>query len=1193
MKKVLSLLLVVLMVFSSMATLAYAVPANDCYTLNNNGSYFYFNKSVNATDSTYTFDMSMAANSEGSPSFSINSNITITPSSITAGGTATSFDWGALEVTHWRKVIVSFTSAGCSVAVDGETVHTASGVAGRSDGVYFIGFPGDFYIDNFVVTSAGTQVAAIDFSSSSSAIHSDSNGSKTTVPAGSYYDYEEVVLPDNVVYVFDSEADCAALTVGSEETILIGDLTGDGIINARDILKMKRVTIHGEAVDTRKADFNEDGLVNGKDSLMMKRTVSGLLQAVTKVFGSAEAVPYDAAQKSAKLTASETAINGVEATLTLDAIDASSYPYAVITYMTPNSEAEKNSSAAVESAVGAYGNLVSYELNTDGKYHSEIVDLSEISTWNGDQLTFKFFTAANEGDTLYLDSIVFTATKSRANSVMMEREAAKKGFAIQDAPELTGLGYYEDGNYVVPFDSEERVSYVSNSNNSTVSFNENEGVLKATATAGADPSVYVDLSAEGISANSFKYIVYTYKIPSSIQREGPSANMYYVCGGIDVPTGGYECELFNSRKGEIYFSQIIDLSAKSNWSGAIKGIRIDYFSDCFAGDYAFIDSLVFCNSLSAAKTASNERLKIRNGAMDPNSIDTAAIWNTYRTYYMNMNGYEFIAGSASSPTMYFKFNSDKNKFSARSLGDRFARAITEATGYEVTCEIYNGYEKLVENWSNTNPSANVFYTLWYNDDAYIINIPTVIYKDASYTDVLDRKDTDVDPVKYNYTTSWDSAEVVVSTASPLAKTNATIGTHSNHELRIVKTPYGTFAVYPVKENGDFGTEMNGATFEVYRIYDDGTYKVIGSYGMTNHTVKPQIVYGNGLVYILCGDDQGDSSYCSLFTGYFDPSKPNADGSYNITAGRTERDYAGGKTPGGYGYSDPVLDEKNNKIYYIFNSGRDELGYYIAWFIYDMKTHQWETKGYNTNIASDYRHCYNFAYPDGNGGFYFVGGRACLLECVGLKGIVYNVNYAWDRVSLFHIPNVRSGNYKQIIVHDGDYSQMDRELYPCVNNNNNGDFFISSKGYLHILTTESFHGRDQHDDKYSHQWHSVYKIDEAGGTPKFLYQEPISYGDNTVSYAQRMVESSDGTLYIIAMPTYASPRVEVWKLTDELGKEKELVASEIFSGAGSYMHTSHLITSNRGGSVNDDVVSCMFGAETSSGKRYYYYTIELK
>jgi len=1191
-KKFISLLLVTVMLLAAVSVPVAAAPDASCYMLDTNGSYVFFVKNLNPTNSSVTFDLSMCENAEGYPSLSVNSALTISPTSISGGGATSVLDWGEVENTHWKKIEVAFTSAGCTVYVNNESVHFADGVAGRSDGLYLIGFPGDFYIDNVKLVSDGSVVAESDFSVNANFLNSDSSGAYSTVPSGSYYDFEEVQVADNAEFIFDSAEDCEVLTIGSEEVILVGDLNLDGDITTKDSMKLKKANSNFEVFDVRLADFDYNGAINAKDSLMLRQTLNGSRDFVYKTYGSSAPAEFEATQQSAKLTVSETTAEGVDATLNMEAINAEEYKYAVITYMTPDSSEISNSDAACQSAFGAYGNLITYDLTTDGKYHSQIVDLTTITTWTGDVATLRYFTAANAGDTIYIDSIVLTATMNRAVSVQNERENAKKGMSITDAPEPTGLGYYQDGNYIVPFDSEERVSYVSNSNNSRVTFDEKEGTLKATATAGADPSVYVDLSEEGISANTYKYVVYTYKVPATIQREGPSSNMYYVCGSIDVPTGGYECELFNVRKGDIYFSQIIDLSAKSNWSGAIKGIRLDYFSDCFAGDYAYIDSLVFCNSLSAAKTASNERLRFRNGTSAEN-MDTAGIWNTYRTYYMNMNGYEYIAGSASSPTMYFKFNSNISKFSARSLADRFARAITEATGYEVTCEIYNGYETLVDKWSNTNPSANVFYTLWYKEDAYIINLPTIIIKDSSYTDVLDRTADDVDPAEYNYSSSWNSEEAAVSGATSLAKFDATIGAHSNHELRLVKTPYGSFAVYPVKENGDFGNSLGGATFEVYRIYDDGSYKTIGSYEMSNHTVKPQIAYANGLVYILCGDDQGDSSYCSLFTGYFDPSKPNADGSYNITSGRVNRDYAGGKTPGGYGYSDPVIDAKNNKIYYIFNSGRDELGYPIAWFIYDMNTHQWETKGYNTTISADYRHCYNFAYPDGNGGFYFVGGRACLLECVGLKGIVYNVNYAWDRVSIFHIPNVRSGAYKQIIVHDGDYTQMDRELYPCVNNNNNGEAFISSNGYLHILTTESFHGRDQHDSKYSHQWHTVYKIDKAGGTPQFLYQEPITYGDKNITYAQRMVETADGTLYIIAMPTYQSPRVEVWKLTNETGSEKELVASKKFTDISGIMLTSHIISSNRGGSVNDDTVSCIFASESSSGKRYHYYTIELK
>ncbi len=1192
MKRILSLVLALMMIISSMAIISSAAPSEQCLELSGDNVYsFLTNMSINATDSSISFEISMAADAEGAPVLAINAGaVEITPTHIKVGSQTKSIEWGEVASTHWRRVELQYTSAGCTVYLDGVQVTSVAGQTCRTDGVILIGYPGIIMIDNFKVVSAGVVTTELNFEDEGEYLnhkHGDSTASRSPVPEGSYCDYEEVVLPDNIEYIFDSAANCESLTIGSEETILIGDLTGDGIINARDILKMKRVTIHGEAVDTRKADFNEDGLVNGKDSLMMKRTVSGLLQAVTKVFGSAEALPFEATQQSAKFVASETVSNGIDATLNMSEISSDDYKYAVITYMTPNSSEISNSDAAVESAFGAYGNLVSYELNTDGRYHAQIVDLSNVSTWNGDSATLRLFVGANVGDTIYIDSIIFTASLARANSVATAREAAKASYSITDAPIKEGLGYYFGDDYVVPFNSEGKLEYVSNSNNSRIEYSATQNAIKATATAGADPSIYVDLTEEGISADTYKYIVYTYNMPTTVQRQGPKANFYYVCGNIDVPTGGYECPTFSCTKSSEFKTQIVDLSANSNWSGSIKGLRIDYFTDAIVGDCVYIDSLVFCKSLSAANTAARLRLEERYGVAE---VDAAGVWNNYWNYYQNQNGYEFIAGSATNLQMYFKYSSE-SALTARSLGDRFARAISNATGYEVTAEVYGGFVELHSSWSNSSPNAYVFYTIRYNGEAYVVRVKTNIIKDSSYSDVLDG--TSADPqVGYENTSNWASDGYAITDSKKLASFSSYLAYHSNHEAKMLKTPYGTFAVYHTYADMDRGNYTGAGKITLFRIYDDGSYKALGEYSVTAHTTKPQLIYGDdGLVYFICPDDDfDDPAYASISLGYFDPSKPNADGSYNITYSRTNRAYPGGDAPGGYGYSQPVMDKTTGKIQIFYCGGRDELGFYVCWFTYNYRTHQWE--GGNSTVMWDhYRNCYLYTFPDGKGGMYIIGERACLLECVGLKGIVYNVNYAWDEITMFHIPDMTKSGYTAQTIVPADYSQVARELYPTTGNNANGDVYITSDNKMHVLTTTRMHGRDHHDTQYYQMWHTVYDIATPGAEPKLLFNEPIAFASPSNFYCMRMIENTDGELHILAMPVDRDARVEIWKADDSLGKTFSLVACQNFTQKNE-VTTSLIICSPRNGSIVDNKVPCMYPIDSSGQSRYMYFEVTL-
>ncbi len=1173
MKKFLSMLLAVIMIVSAAATMSFAAPAEQCAQFSDSGAYLFLqNLQIAASASTVSFDLAWEADFNGEPSLSLNvGSIIINPVSITAGGKTVSYNWGAVEGAHWRKVELAYTSAGVTISLDGSEIASFQGVAARTNDFIFIGYPGNIYIDNFKVYNGGTLTNEIDFDNEGVYLNhksADSSTIRTTIPANSYYDYEEVILPDNVEYIFDSEADCDVLTIGSEEVILVGDVNEDNKINSRDILKLKRLTVNGEDFDVRLADFDFNGSVNAKDSLFLKQTVSGKRDPVEKTYGSAEAVPFEATQQSAKLTASETAADGIDVTLNMDAIDPASYPFAVITYMTPASEADKNSDAAIESAFGAYGNLISYELETNGKYHAAIVDLSEISTWNGDKATLKFFTAANEGDTLYLDSIVFVATQARANAVKDAREAAKRTYGIYDQPETSGLGEYMGESYLVNFDSEAKMDYVSVGNNSRVSYDANENAVKAQVTGG-DPSVYVDLSSEGISADTYKYIVYTYYIPTTSTKEGPKANMYYVCGNIDVPTGGYECDVFQCTKGSKFVTYVVDLSAKSNWNGDIKGLRIDYFTDAPNGDVAYIDSLVFCKTLGEANTAARLRLEDRYGVAQ---VDTAGVWNTYWNYYMNANNYEFIAGSASNLQMYFRFN--PAKLTARSLGDRFARAITNATGYEVTCEVYAGYFDL-----KNNGASNVKYILTYKGESYIVWLYTNIIYDSSYSDALDGTSEDVEPSYPNLGT-WG---VSVSDLTSFPQSNAMLSFHSNHETRLVSTPYGDFAVLPMSENSSSWGTIGGANFTLFRIYDNGTTKALGNWDFAYHTSKPNIFYNknDGLVYVVCTDDQG--SYMSNLVLYFDPSNEN----YNIQGGRTNVSYQGGAAPSGYGYIQPILDETNNKIYALACGGKD-AGYF-GWGIYNCKSKSWEGSKFST-VLDTYRHCYVYGFSDGNKGFYVVAGRDVLLSTLGLAGTVYGADYAWDEVNLFHFPSAYSTGYTRTTVIPADYTQMARSLFPSACNNNAGDTYITTDGKLHVLGAKAMHGNFHHDGKYDEMWHAVYDVSTPGMKPAQISNYPISFGNPDIGYSMRMAEDTKGGVYIVAMPKANSCRAEIWKATDENQTKFEIVGCKGFPV--DIPTNSFIIANGRNGSVIDGKIGCFFPVSTGNGWTYKYFTVQV-
>ncbi len=1189
MKKIISLLLIATMLLPMFIFSVSATPQDKCYVLDERGSYAFFtNVTIDPADTLISFDMSFSRNSDGAATLSVNSTLTITSTNVSIGETSKAISWGAMEIEHWRKVEIKFDSAGCTVYIDGEEIINSPGTSGRNDGFYLIGYPGTHHFDNISITSKSKEVLFMDFSDTSAIganMSADSSGNIVTVPEGSYYDYDANAAA-NITYLFNSTDSCSVLTVGSVETVLVGDINLDKLINAKDVLLLKQSTTGKKEIDYRFGDFDYNAVLNAKDSLSLKKTVLNIITPVYKDYGSTSPADFDEEQAAAKLTANDISTNGLDATFTLDNIDPTVYKYAVITYMTPNSDEVSNSAVAFQSAFGAYGNLINYELITDGYFHSKVIDLSTVSTWNGDKATIRFFTAANEGDTIYIDSVIFTSTENKAEAAASNRTASKTGYGIYNDLDPNGpIGSFDgNGNYVIRFDSEEKISYkVSSYNNSSVSYEDNS--LKAVATAGNDPSIYLDLAAENISSDTYKFIAYTYKIPVETQRYGPLANIYFVNENISQPTAGYETPSFGCEKTGKYATYIINTSNISTWKGLLTGFRIDFFTDCYANDTAYIDSIIFCKSETSAAQAGELRVKDRNGVSL--AASTAEIWNEYYSYHRNANGYEYISANGSDAAMYFRFHTKTERFTARSLGDRMARAISEATGKKIECEVNNGFASLKDSFNSSDyPSGYIHYTLTYKEKSYNVRILTCINKDDTYHDVLDG--TADDPVVSTVNTStWFSEDLSATDSVNLPKVEASLAIHSNHETRLVDTPYGTFAVLPQWEDSSRWGVIGAAHFGLYRIYDDGSSKELGSWDFAYHTSKPNIMYAaDGMVYVVSTDDQWD--HMNNLVLYFDPSEPNSDGSYDIHGGRTTIPYSGGPCPAGYGYLQPILDDTNGKIY-VFACGGQDAGYF-AWTIYDYIDHEWEPYQYSTVINS-YRHCYIYGFSDGKDGIYLVAGRDVLLSTLGLANTVTGADYAWDEMNLFHFPDIHSTAYTRTCILEADYTQSARSLYPTIGNNRHGDTLLTQDGYLHVLSTKSMHGTYHHDYKYSEMWHAVYDCTTPGMKPLEVYNKPIAFATESNGYTMRMAESAKGELYILAMPTDRGARCEIWKETDDKAFTFELAGCKNFSDSTT-PNSSIITTNSRNGSVIDNVVPCFYPVESGGGYIYKYFTITL-
>ena len=107
---------------------------------------------------------------------------------------------------------------------------------------------------------------------------SDSDGAPIVeaLPAGTYtitiYGYDEET------WFYTDATITYSITVGVEETTEVGDVNGDGKINARDARELLRwvAGLIDTEIDETIADYNNDGKVNARDARALLRKIAGL-----------------------------------------------------------------------------------------------------------------------------------------------------------------------------------------------------------------------------------------------------------------------------------------------------------------------------------------------------------------------------------------------------------------------------------------------------------------------------------------------------------------------------------------------------------------------------------------------------------------------------------------------------------------------------------------------------------------------------------------------------------------------------------------------------------------------------------------------------------------------------------------------------------------------------------------------------
>ena len=409
------------------------------------------------------------------------------------------------------------------------------------------------------------------------------------------------------------------------------------------------------------------------------------------------------------------------------------------------------------------------------------------------------------------------------------------------------------------------------------------------------------------------------------------------------------------------------------------------------------------------------------------------------------------------------------------------------------------------------------------------------------------------------------------------------GTHGGHENKLVRTPYGTFVVYLTGERNDDTHDFVWDQFKVFKVTSEGVSVVLeAEYPHSNGSCLPTIFAGDaGKLYVTViscdnlkyhSDNLREGAWLDVYeidAKTCEYQKYSANPDFEISKVH------------GYGYSQPVPDIINGKIYALYTGGG--VPGYLAWFAYDIDTHTWDTECYT--VETDFRLAYFYMFADGNGGFYGLGQRDILCSDLGTYlGLTFQSSgYAWDALYLFHIKDPAKEEYEIQVVRESEYEQTDE---PQAAQGLGGSAYRDDKGNIHILYA---HTKKRDTVRY----HAVYDKDL-----NVIKNEELKLTNDTKknSYTLTMTQAPDGTYYIFAVNNYMTVKaanVEIWSSTDGLTFTKLIDSIPLMRDSETqFVPQLKFITSNtRNNSTIDGTVGFLVFEYLDGEYKYYYFAVD--
>lgn len=427
----------------------------------------------------------------------------------------------------------------------------------------------------------------------------------------------------------------------------------------------------------------------------------------------------------------------------------------------------------------------------------------------------------------------------------------------------------------------------------------------------------------------------------------------------------------------------------------------------------------------------------------------------------------------------------------------------------------------------------------------------------------------------------DALNIIDGTGLPICW----ISNHGGGQTRMVYTTTGAyFCLFTASDPA-----QDPLPFDLIHIKDDGTTESVFHSETAYRASGPMISVmadKNGTVWFYAGYDDMDGTkhYYDVTVWKYTP----ADGKTQAFNKKVFYSNKFNLSDGGGGYSNCCLDEDNHRIFAIVNIG-NKPGY-SEWLCFDTQTETW-SDFHNTKL--DYRYCYTYILPDGNGGYHIFNQRDVTVEAiktdigknVGVAGRQlhsnwYDNNMLFDEWDYFHISDPYSdGMDAQFAVEPAVYEAA-KGLYPDCRADSS-DIFMDKDGYLHFI----YHMEES--VSYGHR--NVHVVYDPKDNMKEIRRQTFNFaGSSNINYLCRMYQDTVGNFYVIAIREDSVPiEIEVWAASDSTA-ELKLVHQEIGEENDRY-YTGTAIGTLRNGSIMNDTIH--MGGYTNHDE-WFYFTIDL-